>query len=115
MEANKIVLRAQTGKLMTSPAQQLRLERRVAFHLGVLKRGFEAGILKEDTIENADETHFIFNMDNGRTLGFKGEQEVKYADVVSGGDPITLMVRLTGGKNARIETPFLIFKNKYRS
>ena len=35
-------------------------------------------------MENDDETHFIFNMDNWRTLRFSGDKEVKYADVVSG-------------------------------
>ena len=29
--------------------------------------------------------HFVMNMDNGKTLGFCGDQVVKYADVVSGG------------------------------
>lgn len=53
-------------------------------------------------------------MDNGKTLGFKGDNHVKYADVVSGGDPITMMVRLTGGPSARIEAPMLIFKNQNR-
>jgi hypothetical protein len=35
--------------------------------------------------ENADETHFVVNMDNGRTQGMIGDGDVKYADVVSGG------------------------------
>lgn len=113
MAAN--VLRAQIGKLMVSPEKELLIEKSVAFHLGELKRGFESGLLNETRIENADETHFVFNMDNGKTLGLKGDRHVKYADVVSGGDPITMMVRLTGGPNARIDPPILIFKNDNRS
>ncbi len=54
-------------------------------------------------------------MDNGRTLGFAGDDNVKYADVVSGGEGITMIVRLTGGKRAQIETPFLTFINKSRN
>lgn len=115
MAANRIVLRAQTGKLLVSPAKELLIEKNVAFHLGEHKRGFQSGLLNENRIENADETHFVFNMDNGKTLGIKGDSDVKYADVVSGGDPITMMVRLTGGSNARIEAPMLIFKNENRS
>ena len=61
-------------------------------------------------MEHADETHFIFNMDNGRNIGMRGPEHVKYADVVSGDEGITMMVRISGG-NARIETPFLVFKN----
>lgn len=40
---------------------------------------------------------------------------MKYADVVSGGEPITRIVRLTGGFNTSIEVPMLIFKNGNRS
>lgn len=39
--------------------------------------------------------YFVINMDNGGTLGFKGDVLVKWADVASGGDGITLVVRLS--------------------
>jgi hypothetical protein len=48
--------------------------------LGVLQKGFQIGIFDENLIENIDETHFIINMDNGRTLGFRGDTTVKYAN-----------------------------------
>ena len=46
--------------------------------------GFEDGTLDQNRIMNFDETHFIINMDRGRTLGFVGEESISYADVVSG-------------------------------
>lgn len=115
MIRSNIVLRTQTGKLCTSPEKKELIEKEVAFHLGVLKRGFEDGTYHEEDMENADETHIVFNMDNGKTLGLRGTNHVKYADVVSGGENITMMVRITGGPNAMVEVPFLIFKNKSRS
>lgn len=48
-------------------------------------------------------------------LGLKGDEVNKYADFVSGGDPITMMVRLTGGKNASVQPCMLIFMNQNRS
>ena len=45
-------------------------------------------------MENIDETHFFINMDNGRTLGFRGDSNVKYADVVAEGEAMTMVVRL---------------------
>ena len=36
-----------------------------------------SGNLQESDVENADETHFLINMDNGRTLGFRGDEAVK--------------------------------------
>lgn len=60
---------------------------------------------------NADKTHFTFNVNNGNTLGFIEDNDVKYGYVVSDGEPITMMVCLTGGFNATIMHPILIFKN----
>ena len=80
--------------------------------MGELSKGFESGELNEDLIENVDETHFIINMDNGRTLRFRGDGGAKYADVVSGGIGITMVVHLSGGQNVVIHDPFLIFQNK---
>ena len=74
------------------------MEREVAFHLGVVSRAFSSEELDEDMVENVDETHFVVNMDNGRNLSFVGCGEVKYADVSSGGEGITMMVQITGGK-----------------
>ena len=54
----------------------------------------------------------MINMDNGKTLGLSGDDQVKYADVTSGGEAITMLLSLSGGPYARIEVPFLIFKNK---
>jgi hypothetical protein len=41
--------------------------------------------------------HFVVNSDNGRTLGFRGDSSVKYAEVVLGGDSMTMVVRISGG------------------
>ena len=48
-------------------------------------------------MENIDETHFVINMDNGRTLGFQGDTLVKYAEVVSNGDSMVMVVWILGG------------------
>ncbi|CAM6124006.1 unnamed protein product [Calypogeia fissa] len=110
-----ITQRKQTGKLATSPAHQEFMERTVAYHIGIVQRQFQAGELNEDMVENIDETHFVFNMDNGKTLGFLGDTEVKYANVVSGGEGMTLVVRLSGGRDSCIQTPMLIFTNALQS
>lgn len=60
-----------------------------------MKRAFDAQEIDETLVENAEETHFIFKMDNFATVGLQGENHVKYADVKSGEEGITMMVRLT--------------------
>ena len=49
-------------------------------------------------MENVDETHFVINLDNNRTLGFRGDTTVKYAKVVFGGDSMTIVIRISGGR-----------------
>lgn len=119
MKTNRIVLRAETGRLIASLEKTRHIARTVAFILGELKsffiRSFEAKELDENCSENADETNFVFNMDNGKTLGFKTDKDIKYAGVVSGREPITMIVRVTGGVNARVEVRMINFKNSNRS
>nr|CCA24803.1 predicted protein putative [Albugo laibachii Nc14] len=74
-------------------------------HISAMKRGFASGALNEDTIESIDKTHFVIDFDNGRTLEFVGEKQIKYADVVSGGEGMTMVVRLSGGHDATILPP----------
>ncbi len=108
---NNIDGRAQIGKLMLSPTRQQRIDKKIAFHLGQLAREFRAGTLDENLVENIDETHCKVNLDNGKTLGFRGDNDVKYTDVVSGGMGMTLMIRQTGEPHARIYNPCVIFQN----
>lgn len=68
MTVHNIIVRNQAENLLASPAKKAYIEKSVAFHLGTLKRAFDPGLLNEDRVENADETHFIFNMDNGKKL-----------------------------------------------
>ena len=54
-------------------------------------------------------------MVNGTTLTIKVDDKVKYSDVVSGGEGMAMLLRLSGGKDAKMEPPFMIFKNKVRN
>lgn len=60
---------------------------------------------------NAEGTNFVFNMDIGKTLGFIGDKHVKYFDLVHGGDPTTMMVRLSGGANSTVHPAMPVFNN----
>jgi DDE superfamily endonuclease len=113
MEKNNIVGRTQTGKLMACTERMEHIEKEIAYHLGVVACEFQSGALDENLVENADETHFVIKMDNGKTLGFRGDNDVKYADVVSGGMGATMLVRLTGGPGAIMCAPFIIFKRQW--
>jgi hypothetical protein len=111
MDVHNIVLLSEHRKLSCSPGKELQIEMQATYHLGVLQRGFQTSIFDENLIENIDETHFVVNVDNGRTLGFQGDTTIKYADVVSGGDSMTMVVRISGGRRFLIEAPRLIFTN----
>lgn len=74
-----------------------KIEVLVAAHLGKLCSLFENGMNDAD-VSNANETHFVINVDNSCTLGLAGETDVRYADVVNGGEGFTMTVRLSGGR-----------------
>ena len=111
MSKHNIVYQMQTGRLSWSPAKERHVRMLVSHHLGTLYCGFVSGEYNENYIENLDETHFVINMDNGKTLGFRGDEHVKYVDVVSGGEAMTMVVRVIGGVHARIKTLMVIFTN----
>ena len=81
------------------------------YHLDVLHRGFQSGVFDENFMENVYKTHFVVNLDNGRTLRFKDDTSVKYAEVVSGEDSLTMVIRIFRGRRSMIEDPMLIFTN----
>lgn len=85
------------------------IECSVVYHMRTLCQEFQSGELVEDMCKNIDETHFVINMDNGRTLGFYGDKEVKYTNMVSGGMSIMMVVKVARVVHAKIETPFMIF------
>ena len=115
MVKKNIVYRMQSGRLSWSRDKESHMKMLTAFHLGVVQRGFLLGEYHEDYIKNVDDMHFVINMDNGRTLGFHGDQAVKYADVASGGEEMTLVVRITRGRRATIKPPINIFTNQTRN
>ena len=111
MDSHNIVL--QRNRLTSTEEKQLQLERLTAHHLGVLSRGFSSGEFHEDFIENVDETHFVINR-YSMMLGFRSDKE---AAMISGGEEesITVIVRITGGRRAQIQTPMLVFTNANRN
>ena len=54
-----------------------------AAHFGIIIVFLTRGEDQEDYISNADETHFTVDLNNGKKLGFSGENDVKYADVLN--------------------------------
>ena len=66
-------------------------------------------------MENLDEIHFTINLDNGRTLSFQGDTSEKYADIVAGGEAMTMVVQISGGRRSSLEAPMIIFTNENRN
>lgn len=81
----RIVSRAQKGEYRLSPEKDLQIERAVSCHLKLLFRLMTSGKINENDLSNVEETYFVINIEIGRTLGFVGEDNVKYRDFVLGG------------------------------
>jgi len=109
-----IVCRARTGKTSLSAGKIIYYKKRMAYLLGTIKREYDEG-LDENDVENLDETHMIFDMDNGRVLDFSGKKRVTYQEISAGGQGFTVVVRISARNGGRIEVPMVIFMNKDRS
>lgn len=103
------------GKYLLSPEKGEWRNVSVAAQIGTMSALLTSGQVSQGDIENAYETHFIINVDNGKTLGFSGSGEVRYADVVSGGEGFPMVFRLSGGEYSLIQPPILVFANKNRN
>lgn len=115
MHCCNIFCRTQNGKLMVSPGRCEIIDRQLKFHIGQLYRDLKYGSLNEEDIFNSDETHFVIYLHRNHTLAKRGEKEIKYADVLSGGDGMTMMVTLGGGSDGTMDVPLMILKNVSRS
>jgi hypothetical protein len=111
MDVHNILSLSQRGNLSCNLEKERQIEMNTAYHLGVFQRGFQSGIFDENLMENVDETYFSVNMDNGHTVGFRGVTVVKYANVVAGGDAMTMVIRILGDRRSMVEAPMLIFTN----
>lgn len=90
-------------------------DRVIAYHIGLLARAFQTGDLLEENVETLGVFHFIVNAENGYTLGFSGEQDANYSETMNGSRGMTMLLRVSGGKDAKIETPFMILEDAERS
>ena len=106
MRLYNIIFLIQRGQLTYSSKKM-----QTTHHLGVLQKGFESGLFDENLMENVDETHFVVNLDNGHTLGFKRDTTMKYAEVVSGENSMIIVIKNFGGQRSMMKIPMLIFTN----
>ena len=109
MDVHNIVLLSQRGNLSCNPEKERQIEMNSTYHLGILQRGFQSGIFDKNLMKNLDEIHFTRNMNNGRTLGFRGNTIIKYTDVIASGDIITIVIRISRNPRSMVEAPMLIF------
>lgn len=110
MDHFRILSCARTGKHILSLRHQNFIDKQVAYHLGTMKH-LIGGQVDEIDHRNADETLFMINMDNGHTLEFFGESDVKYANVVSSGEGLTMIIRINEKGGGIIHPAFIVFKN----
>ena len=100
---SKFVQRINSGNKRRSVEFTDQLEKSIAFHLEQIACSFSNGEINEGEVENKDETHFVF------------DRSVNYMGVVSGAEGMTVVLRVTGGVNSRIASPFFIFKSRAES
>lgn len=58
------------------PVKELEMEVDVATHLGIVSGTVSAGIFDEDDVKIVEEIDFSLIVENGRTVGFSGTDDV---------------------------------------
>ncbi|OWZ03895.1 hypothetical protein PHMEG_00024295 [Phytophthora megakarya] len=111
-ERHNIVYRKIKGKKQVSDAKTAQIEQSAAYHLDRVKHLFDDGVLDPDQQYTMDESHFIIDLDDGKTLDFRDADKVKYRSIFSGREGITMCVLLRGGSDVKRLYSMLIFKNK---
>lgn len=81
----RILSSAHTGKPRMSSAKEVEVEVEVAGYSINISGLISANHRDESDVQNADEPHFVINVENWKTLGFCGSYEAKYANVMSAG------------------------------
>lgn len=87
----------------------------VAYHLGQFGRNLRSETLREEESFYADETHFVIHLHGNRTVAKRGQDDVNYADVLSGDEGMDMMVLLGGGSREVMGISMIVFKNEHRS
>lgn len=90
-----------------NPEKEAYIRNCVAYPLRFFCQQFRSGELHGENVGNVEEAHFVIHIDNGRYLSFCGSEEVKWADVVTGAEWMTMVVRKYGGRDAQIEPEFI--------
>lgn len=67
-------------------------------------------MLNEDYVFNAEETHSVVEMNDGRTLAMKWDEEVDFCDVVCGDQGMTMIASIGGGSKLLMCAPLMIFQ-----
>lgn len=91
-----IASHARTGKQSCSPENKIEIEISTAKNLGNICGMLRAGYLDENYVKNADETHFLINIEKGHPIGFCGDVQVRYSDVVGRVEVLTMLVMVIG-------------------
>lgn len=109
-----IVSRVRTSNTCLRDAKVQYYKKCMSHMLGNIKSDYDNG-MKERDVENLDETHMVFDMDNKRVLDFQGKKRITYSEISSAGQGFTLVVRISGTGGGQIEVPMVIFQNNLRS
>ncbi len=102
LDTHRIVTRRRTGNKSFSVEAELEMEQAMAYLLGTLKRNYDDG-LDNRCVENHDECHFLFDLDDGRCLDFVGTSTLTFAQIASAGKGFTVCLRVSGGVAARLK------------
>lgn len=91
------------------------IQKDVSFYLGLIVRAFCSEELNGDDVENVDETNFVIYVENGEKIRFSRDKILKWSDFVSDGEGMKMAAPTSGGRDAKTQPAFMVFKKDSRS
>lgn len=96
IDRNGVLSRDHIRKLQVSSKKEDFTSQKSAIFLEKVTREIRSDSLREGKIQNVGETHFVINVDNGRTIDFCGIENVNYLDVAFSEKRVAMLVYLLG-------------------
>lgn len=114
-ERHSFVSNDATSKVHLSAAKKSFILRNLAYHCGFLFSEIRVDEHCKDYTENSDKPNFLFNVDNGRALGFKGDEDIEWRPFVYRSMEMTTVIRIFRRRKTELEESFMVFLNQDRN
>lgn len=99
-------------KEILNPKKLLEVEIAITLNLKTFCGLLTSGEADENDVVNVNEAHSLIDVDNDKTLVFTDCNDVTYVETVSDGEGSTMIMRISGKRDAITKPPFIFYEQR---